>query len=281
VGAAFIVMLREGLEAALIVAIILAYLRKLGRRDRFPTVWWGTLGAVAVSAVVGTLIFVAAGEFEGTAEEVFEGVVSLTAVAVLTWMIFWMRRQAARIRSDLQEKVDSALVGGGAGLAGLAFVMVVREGIESALFLFGVESATGSTGAFFLGAALGLATAVAIGYVMYSGSIRLNLRAFFKVTGGLLLVIAAGLLAFGIHELQEAGVVKIGTSLAYDVTDTVPDDSGVGALLTAVFGYHAEASVLEVGAWLAYLLTVGYFFFRRQAPVSVRVASADVGAPAR
>jgi high-affinity iron transporter len=278
-GAAFIVMVREGLEAALIVAIILAYLRKLGRRDRFAMVWWGTLGAVAVSAVVGTVIFVAAGEFEGQAEEVFEGVVSLTAVAVLTWMIFWMRRQAARIRTELQERVDSALVGPGTGLASLAFVMVVREGIETALFLFGVESATGGAGAFFIGAALGLAAAVAIGFVIYSGSIRLNLRVFFKATGGLLLVIAAGLLAFGIHELQEAGTISFGTRLAYDMAHSLPDDSGLGAVLKALFGYHAEASVLEVAAWLAYLVTVGFFFFRPQAPVRVRVPAPEVGTP--
>jgi high-affinity iron transporter len=276
-GAAFIVMLREGLEVALIVSIILAYLSRLGRRDGFPTVWWGTFAALGISAAVGAMVFALAGEFEGRAEEVFEGTVSLVAVGVLTWMIFWMRRQAARIKTQLQQKVDSALMGGGVGLAGLAFVMVLREGIETALFLFGVESVTGSAGGFFVGAALGLAAAVAIGYVFYTGSVRLNLRAFFKVTGGLLLVIAAGLLAFGIHELQESGAVSFGTRLAFDLGATLPDDSGLGAILKAVVGYHAEASILEVAAWLGYLLTVGFFFFRPQARLPVRVARAEAG----
>ncbi|MFN2590588.1 MAG: iron uptake transporter permease EfeU [Actinomycetota bacterium] len=261
-GAAFIVTLREGLEAALIVSIILAYLRQLGRTDRNALVWLGTLGAVTVSAAVGAVIFAVAGEFEGRAEEIFEGLISLLAVGVLTWMVFWMRRQAARIRSEIQEKVDSALTGGGLALAGLAFVMVLREGIETALFLFGAEKATGETLLFFLGAALGLAVAAAIGFVLYRGSVRLNLRTFFRVTGALILVVAAGLLAFGIHELQEAGYLQFLTQHAFDLEATLNDDRGVGALLKAVLGYHHEMSVLEVAAWAAYLLIVGVLYFR-------------------
>ena len=261
-GAAFIVTLREGLEAALIVSIILAYLRQLGRTDHNSLVWWGTFGAVAVSTAVGAVIFLAAGEFEGKAEQVFEGLISLSAVGVLTWMVFWMRRQAARIRSDIQEKVDSALAGGGMALAGLAFVMVLREGIETALFLFGAEKATGGAFLFFLGAALGLAVAAGIGWVLYHGSVRLNLRSFFRVTGALILVVAAGLLAFGIHELQEAGYLQFLTAHAFDLEGTLNDDRGVGALLKAIFGYHHEMSVLEVSAWITYLLVVGSLYFR-------------------
>ena len=278
-GAAFIVTLREGLEAALIVSIILAYLRQLDRRDKFPLVWGGTIAAVALSAAVGTAIFLLSGEFEGKTEEIFEGLVSLTAVGVLTWMIFWMRRQAARIRSEIQEKVDSALLAGGIGLAGLAFVMVLREGIETALFLLGTESATGGTFGFFLGGALGLLLAVGIGLVLYSGSVRLNLRTFFRVTGALILVVAAGLLAFGIHELTEAGVLPGHDAVAFDLSGTLPDDSGVGAILKAVFGYHAEAFVLEVVAWAVYLLVAGWFFFR-PAPAPAPQRAAAPAAPA-
>ena len=261
-GAALIVMVREGLEAALIVSIILAYLRRLGRRDEMPSVWLGTIGAVAVSAAVGGIIFALGGEFEGRAEAVFEGVISLTAVAVLTWMVFWMRRQAVRIKSEIQEKVDSALVGAGIGTAGLAFVMVLREGIETALFLFGAESATGGPVGFFAGATLGLVIAVAIGYLLYRGTVRLNLRTFFRVTGGLLLVVAAGLLAFGIHELIEARVLPGRGAVAFNLEGDLPDDSGLGAILKAVFGYHAEAFLLEVVAWVTYLVLAGYMFFR-------------------
>jgi high-affinity iron transporter len=281
VGAAFIVTLREGLEAALIVSIILAYLRQLGRSDRSPLVWWGTAGAIAVSAVVGAIIFAVAGEFEGKAEEVFEGLVSLLAVGVLTWMVFWMRRQAARIRGEIQDKVDSALTGGGFALAGLAFVMVLREGIETALFLFSAESATGGRFLFFVGAVLGLAVSAAIGFVLYKGSVRLNLRTFFRYTGALILVVAAGLLAFGIHELQEAGYLTFLTTEAYNFEGSLPDDSGVGAILKAVFGYHAEASVLEVAAWAAYLVVVGFLYFRpgRTAPPVAEPAPASATEP--
>jgi high-affinity iron transporter len=282
VGAAFIVMAREGLEAALIVSILLAYLRHLGRRDRAPVVWVGTVGAVAVSVAVGGLIFLVAGELEGKAEQRFEGLISLAAVAMLTWMVFWMRRQAARIKSELQAKVDLALSGTGIGLAGLAFVMVVREGIESALFLFGVENATGGPVGFFLGAILGLASAVGVGYLIYRGSVRLNLRTFFRVTGGLILVVAAGLLAFGIHELQEAGHLALGTGQAYDLSGALSDDGGVGAVLKAIFGYHAEASVLEVTAWLTYLAASSWVFFFRPvrslpSPAAAHGSSARVG----
>ncbi|MGH2652405.1 MAG: FTR1 family iron permease, partial [Actinomycetota bacterium] len=135
-GAALLITLREGLEAALIISILLAYLRQLGRTDRTSLVWWGTGLAALVSLAVGAVIFAAAAKFDGTAEELFEGLVSLFAVGVLTWMIFWMRRQGARLRSDLQARVDSALLGGGIGLAALAFVVVLREGIETALFVF-------------------------------------------------------------------------------------------------------------------------------------------------
>ena len=141
-GASFVIALREGIEAALIVSIVLAYLKQLGATDRTRLVWWGTGVAVAISILVGTLVFVAGAEFEGRTEEIFEGVVTLAAVSVLTWMIFWMRRQGARIRSELQEKVDSALVTGGFALAGLAFFADLREGIETALFIIAAARGT-------------------------------------------------------------------------------------------------------------------------------------------
>ena len=145
-GASFVIALREGIEAALIVSIVLAYLKQLGASDRSRLVWWGAGLAVLLSAAVGTVVFVAGAEFEGKAEEVFEGLVTLAAVGVLTWMIFWMRRQGARIKSELQEKVDTALVAGGLALAGLAFFAVLREGIETALFLFAAVKGTALEG---------------------------------------------------------------------------------------------------------------------------------------
>ena len=275
-GAAFIVTLREGIEAALIVSILLAYLKQLGRTDRAHVVWWGTALAVGLSAVVGTVIFAVGAEFEGTAEQVFEGLVTLTAVSVLTWMIFWMRRQGARIKSDLQEKVDTALVAGGFALAALAFTAVLREGIETALFLFAAAKGTavdaGGVAGQVTGAVLGLGLAVVLGVLLYRGGIRMNLRTFFRVTGSILIVVAAGLFAYSVHELQEAGWFPLLTATAFDLTETLPDDSGVGAVLRGLVGYNADPSTLELFAWLGFVILVGTLYLRPQPAIVARPA---------
>lgn len=273
-GAAFLVTLREGLEAALIIAILLAYLRQIGKLELSRDIWWGVGAAVVVSMIVGGVIFGVGAEFEGAAEEIFEGVVSLIAAGVLTWMIFWMRNQGSRIRDELHSRVESALVGGGLALASLAFVVVVREGIETALFLFATTQATsegtGGSGQL-LGGILGLGVAIVLGYLVYQGGVRLNLRVFFRITGALLLVVAAGLMAYGVHELQEAGLLPFLTTHAYDVTSVLPDDAGAGAILRAIFGYQDAPSQLEVIVWAGYLLIAGFFFFR--SPRSVPTAA--------
>ena len=267
-GASFVIALREGIEAALIVSIVLAYLRQLGATDRGRLVWWGAIVAVVLSVGVGTAIFVAGAEFEGTAEQIFEGLVTFAAVGVLTWMIFWMRRQGARIKSDLQEKVDTALMTGGFALAGLAFFAVLREGIETALFLYAAAKGTAVEGtnvapaAQVLGAFLGLGLAVVLGVMLYRGGIRMNLRSFFRVTGLLLIVVAAGLFAFALHELQEAGWLPFLEAHPFDISASLPDDSGFGAILRGLLGYHADPSWLEVLGWTAYLAVVGGFFLR-------------------
>jgi high-affinity iron transporter len=267
-GASFVIALREGIEAALIVSIILAYLKQLGATDRSALVWWGTGIAVALSALVGAAIFAAGAEFEGRTAEIFEGVVTLAAVGVLTWMIFWMRRQGARIRSELQEKVDTALVTGGLALAGLAFFAVLREGIETALFLFAaargtaVEGAETAPVAELVGAALGLALAIVLGVLLYRGGIRMNLRSFFRVTGWILIVVAAGLFAYSLHELQEAGWIPVLEAHAFDVSGSLPDDEGVGAILRGLVGYNADPTWLEVVGWLVYLVVIGGLYLR-------------------
>ena len=270
-GAALLITLREGLEAALIISILLAYLRQLGRMDRAATIWWGAAVATALSLAVGAVIFALGAEFEGKGEQIFEGLVSLTAVGVLTWMIFWMRRQGSRMRSELQDRVDSALVGGGLALGALAFVVVLREGIETALFVFAAAKATavatGGAGEQLLGAALGLAIAIAIGVLLYRGAVTLNIRAFFKITGALILIVAAGLFGFAVHELQEAGWLAFLTAQAFDISASLPDDSGPGAILRALIGYNADPSVLEMLAWAGYLIVTGTLYFRPNAVV--------------
>jgi high-affinity iron transporter len=270
-GASFVIALREGIEAALIVSIILAYLRQLGASDRARLVWWGTVAAVILSALVGTAIFVAGAEFEGEAEEIFEGVVTLAAVSVLTWMIFWMRRQGARIRSELHEKVDTALVAGGLAMAGLAFFAVLREGVETALFLFAAAQGTAVEGSSVapasqvIGALLGLGLAVILGVLLYRGGIRMNLRSFFRVTGLILIVVAAGLFAYSLHELQEAGWLPFLGGHAFDLSASLPDDEGIGAILRGLVGYNADPTWLEVVGWAAYLVVVGALFLRTPA----------------
>jgi high-affinity iron transporter len=277
-GAAFLVALREGIEAALIISILLAYLRQIKQTDRQYLVWWGTGLAIVVSVAVGAVIFAAGAEFEGTGEQVFEGLVTLAAVGVLTWMIFWMRRQGARVKSELQDKVDAALMTGGLALGGLAFVAVVREGIETALFIFAAAKGTavdsGGVWEQLLGATLGLAVAAALGVLLYRGGIRMNLRTFFRYTGALLIVVAAGLFAFGVHELQEAGWLPFLTGTAFDISGSLPDDSGLGGILRAIFGYQANPTWLEVVAWVGYLVTVGWLFLKPQ-----RVPGATATAP--
>ncbi len=271
-GASFVIALREGIEAALIVSILLAYLKQIGRSDRSPVIWWGTGIAVVLSVVLGTVIFAVGAEFEGTAEQVFEGVVTMLAVAVLTWMIFWMRRQGARVRNELQEKVDTALVSGGLALGALAFFAVLREGVETALFIYaaaqGTAVETGGVGAQLVGAVLGLAIAVALGVAIYRGGVRMNLRTFFRYTGLALVVVAAGLFAYALHELQEAGWFPFLAATAYDVSATLPDDAGMGAILRGLIGYNADPTWLEVVGWLGYVLIVGGLYLR---PAAVAV----------
>jgi high-affinity iron transporter len=270
---AFVTLLREGFEATLLVAIVLAYLVKIGRREDFRQVWYGVGAAVAVSLAVGAALFVTAGGLEGTAEYVFEGTAMWVAVGFLTYMVLWMRRESRTVAQGIRRGVDSAVEKGTQlALISLVFVMVVREGIETALFIFGITQ-TSTPLQVALGAALGVAAAVALGYAVYAGGKRINLGSFFKITGVLLILVAAGLLAHGVAEFQEAGLLPELVPL-WDVSGApvVGEESLVSELLTAFFGWDPEANLLEVVAWAAYLLAVGYAFLRPQ-PLPEGVAS--------
>lgn len=274
-GAA-LVTTREGLEASLIVGIVLAYLAKTDNRQHFRTIWAGTAAAVLVSAVSGAALFFTVGELEGRAEKIFEGVAMLSAVAVLTWMIFWMRKQAMGIKRELEARLQGAIAAGSAvGLASVVFFAVVREGWETALFLFAIsESSTPlSTG---VGAVLGLVVSISLGVALYMGSRKLNLRQFFTATGILLIVFAAGLLAHGIHEFQEAGLLPLTVEHVWDTNGIVSEDSNLGLFLKALFGYNGNPSLLEVVAWLSFLGVALGFFLRplvswRRQPAPARV----------
>jgi high-affinity iron transporter len=261
VGAA-LVTTREGLEASLIVGIVLSYLAKTENRRYFRIIWLGTAGAVALSIVTGAALFFTVGELEGRSEQIFEGIAMLSAVTVLTWMIFWMRKQAKNIKYELEAKLANAIAAGSAvGLASVVFFAVLREGWETALFLFAVsESSTPlATG---VGAVAGLVISISLGVALYMGSRRLNLRQFFTVTGILLIVFAAGLLAHATHEFQEAGVLPMTIEHVWDTNGVLSEDSTSGKFLTALFGYNGNPSLLEVMVWLGFLLTGLALFLR-------------------
>src|SRR5256712_8157325 len=261
-AASVLITLREGLEAALIVGIIVAYLAKAGNRDKFGIVWLGTGLAIVMSLIVGAGIFLSAGELKGRAEAMFEGTAMLTAAGVLTYMIFWMRRQAINIRVHLQAQVNTALQTGSLGaLAVLAFVAVGREGVETALFLFAAAKAATPVTAT-VGGLLGCLGAVVLGYLLYRGTYRLNLRAFFNVTSILLLLFASGLLAHGTHEFHEAALIPAVIEHVWDTNAIIHDTSSVGSLLNAVFGYNGNPSLVEVLVYAGYLLVVGWIYFR-------------------
>ena len=202
-----LVVLREGFEASLVVAIVLAFLDRSERRDGFAAVWIGIALALFVSAIVGITLFAVGAELQGTSEYLFEGITTIAAATLLVWMIFWMRRQARSIRTDLEGKTRAALAEGSTlGLGAVAFVGVLREGVETSLFLFST-TAKSSPFVALVSALAGLAVAIGLGYAFYRGSHRLDLRRFFTVTSALLLVFAGWLLAKGLEELAEAGVL--------------------------------------------------------------------------
>jgi high-affinity iron transporter len=206
-------MLREGFEASLIVGIVLAFLNRTGRRHGFAAVWAGTIAALTLSVATAALLFTVGAELHGRAEAVFEGSAMLFAAALLTWMIFWMRRQARTVKRELEEQVEHALATGSAfALALVAFFGVLREGVETALFLFGTVQGSNKLVAG-TGAVIGLAGAVMLGYLFYRGAARLNLRKFFMVTSVLLLVFAGWLLAQGLHALAQGGVLPESSAL--------------------------------------------------------------------
>jgi len=263
--------LREGVEAALIVSITLAYLARTGNARRFGRIWIGTGAALAISLAIGVALFVTIGELKSPTEQIFEAGTMLLAAAVVTWMLFWMRRTAANIRGELQAGIDRALTNGSLwGLSALAFTAVIREGIETALFLLGQVTAASQAheGALstLAGASLGLAAAGLLGYGFYRGARVINLRTFFTWTGLALIFIAAGLVANAIHELIEVKVIQIGTGVAFDISGFLPHEpvggNLLGQLLHAIFGYSSAPEWTMVVVWVAYLVTVLWLYTR-------------------
>lgn len=272
--AAFLVMLREGVEAAIIVAILLAYLDRIGRRSDWRWVWSGTVAAALLSIATGIVLWNTVGGLEGEAEEFTEGVIALVAVGLLTWMVFWMGRQARHLKGHLHSQIDTAIAAGGAtALATIAFVAVVREGIESALFIISTTVGTESSSAQLIGGFLGLAAAVAIGIAFFAGSSRIDLRAFFRLTGVLIILFAAGLVSKAVHEFQELGLLPTIAEHIWDLGILDPSSSTPGRFLGSLFGWTPRPSLLMALAYAAYLIPVLIMFLRMTAPETSRPTS--------
>ncbi|MBI4340968.1 MAG: FTR1 family protein [Candidatus Omnitrophica bacterium] len=262
IASTFVVVFREALEAGLIVGIIVTMLSRLQAMRYAPPVWGGTLAAVVASVLVGWMLSVSTAATQEHWKGVIEGVISLVACGVLTWMVFWMDRQAKRLRPELETQVESAVTREEVpALVALPFLAVFREGAETALFLKAV-AIQGSGSVSALGGLLGAGAAVAVTMAIFIGGRRVPLKALFRWTGGLLLLMAAGMLAYGIHELEELGWLPPIIEHVWNINHLLNEKQGLGAFLKALFGYNGNPSLLEVSAYVAYLLGVSWFLKR-------------------
>ena len=265
----YLIGLREGLEAGLVVSILVAYLVKVGRRDRLPVVAGGVSLAVLVSVGFGALLTYTSTSLlsDFKSQEIFGGTMSALAVVFVTWMVFWMRRTARGMRADLDGRLSTALELGAFAVALTAFFAVAREGLETALFFWSAVQAAGSTTSPVIGFALGILTAVILAWLLYRRSVKLNLARFFTWTGAGLIVIAAGVLAYAVHDLQEGGVIGGLNTLAFDISQHISQGSWYGALLKGVFNFTPQTTVAQAIAWSAYLIPVmAVFVFAGRRP---------------
>ncbi|WP_431044724.1 iron uptake transporter permease EfeU [Streptomyces sp. P1-3] len=267
----YLIGLREGLEASLVVCILIAYLVKTERRQALLPIWLGIAVAVAVSLGFGAALEFGSQELTFEAKEALGGSLSIVAVGLVTWMVFWMRRTARHLKAELHGKLDAALAMGTGALVVTAFLAVGREGLETALFVWAAvhTSSDGSTQPL-LGVLLGLLTAVLLGWLFYRGALRINLAKFFTWTGGMLVVVAAGVLAYGFHDLQEARFLPGLYARPFDISDTIPPDSWYGTLLKGVFNFQPDPTWLQIAVWSLYLVpTLAYFLIPgRVAPIA-------------
>lgn len=265
----FLIGLREGLEAALVVGILVAYLVKTDRRHHVGKVALGVGAAVLLSFGFGAALTFTARELPFKAQEAFGGIMSIVAVAFVTWMVFWMRATSHQLKGELQRAVDNALAMGPRALVLASFVAVGREGVETALFVWPLtQTSSGGSPAKLGGVLLGLAVAVAIGYLMYRRAIAFDLATFFRTTGIGLVIVAAGVLAYGIHDLQESGLIPGIGRIAFDISTTIPPSSWYGTVLKGIFNFNPRPTVLEFLAWWAYAVPVMACFLRPQRRLS-------------
>lgn len=273
----FLIGLREGLEATLIVVLLMAYLVKTGRSALIPRLWAGVAIAVAVSVAFGALLTFGPRGLTFEAQEAIGGGLSIIAVGLVTWMVFWMARTARTLGGELKSRVDRVADRAGWGLVAVAALAVGREGLETALFLWAAAQSSTEATTPLVGALLGLGVAAGLGYLLHRGVLKVNLARFFTWPGVALIVIAGGVLAYGIHDLQEAGILPGLHSLAFDVSAAIPPSSWYGTLLKGTLNFSPATTWLEAAAWLLYVLPVLFFYVR----INRSAAGPSAGRPER
>ena len=254
--ASFLLSLREGIEAALVIGIVLGALRKTKRTDLSPTVWGGILSAIVVSLISAVILQQLGASLEGQTEILFEGVTMILAASLLTWMIFWMQRQSRNIKGEIENNVRQAsMTTGRRAMFMLAFFAIVREGVELSIFLTATAMASSAQATLF-GALSGLVVAGLLGWFIFASTVRLNLSLFFQVTGVMLILFAAGLVAHGVHEFTEIGWLPAVIEHVWDVNSFLPESSTFGQLLSGLFGYNGNPSLAEVLAYIGYFIAI-------------------------
>lgn len=275
----YLIGLREGLEAGLIVGILVAYLNKLGRRDVLRRLWLGVAIAIVVSLGVGAILTWGPYGLSFQAQEILGGGLSILAVGLVTWMIFWMGRNARELKHDLHSRLDAAVAGSAIGIVVLGFISVGREGIETALFIWASVNSGENAVIGSIGALLGILTSVVVSYLIYRGFVRINLGTFFTWTGFFLVIVAAGVLAYGVGDLQEAGVIPGWGQAAFDLSAIVPPTSWYGSVLGGLFNFTPAPTWAQFVAWALYLVITLVCFVRvagvkrRPAPVATRAST--------
>jgi high-affinity iron transporter len=279
----FVIGLREGLEAALIVGIVAAFLIQQGRRDALRMMWLGVGLAILICAGVGVGLRIASEQLPQRQQEQLETVIGLVAVGMITWMVVWMRKHSANLRGELQERAGLALVEGSAiALVGMAFLAVLREGIETAVFLLAVFQDSDRPELTGTGAALGIIVAVVFGYALYKGGVKINLGKFFRFTGVVLVLVAAGLLSTAVHTAHESGWWNLLLNQAVDLSWLVKPGTVASALITGMFGIQPKPTVGEALAWLIYAVPMTFFVLRApKASTPSTTKPAVVAAPTR
>ena len=265
----FLIGLREGLEAALVVGILIAYLKKINQGDKTRSIWQGVFAAIALSAALGSFFTISSIHLEGDSEPLVAGILSFVAASLITWMVVWLGKKARFLKAELEGSIDRALATGAGSLFALAFFAVGREGLETAIFIWNGAMATQDAALTVVGTFLGLAVSVIAGWLLYRGALKLNLAKFFRYSGIALIVVAAGMFSYGIHEFQEIGLIPGDANKLYDISGVIGKESILGSVLKGLLNFTPTPSVLQAIGWTSFIAIVSYFFFKKPQKVAV------------